>query len=189
MASTVQGLAYQAFGLQIFSEFPLPELPLADGPGLNGSVAVIRGELAERWEAIPKITPSVGVLGREVMFEVKGRAVFSVQDGIRITVDPVAGANMDSVRLYILGSCMGVLLMQKQILPLHGSALVLNNRAYALVGQSGAGKSTLASYLMEQGHLMLSDDVIPVIVQDGKRLQFQAIPSRSCGSRVWTIWE
>lgn len=178
MASIAQGLAYQAFGLQIFSEFPLPELPLADGPGLNGSVAVIRGELAERWEAIPKITPSVGVLGREVMFEVKGRAVFSVQDGIRITVDPLAGADMDSVRLYILGSCMGVLLMQKQILPLHGSALVLNNRAYALVGQSGAGKSTLASYLMEQGHLMLSDDVIPVIVQDGKPLAVPGYPQQ-----------
>ncbi|WP_042202812.1 hypothetical protein [Paenibacillus camerounensis] len=178
MASTVQGLAYQAFGLQIFSEFLLPELPLAEGPGLNGSVAVMRGDLAERWQAIPKITPNVGVLGTEVMFEAKGKAVYSVQDGIRITVDPVAGADMDSVRLYILGSCMGVLLMQKQILPLHGSALVLNNRAYALVGQSGAGKSTLASYLMEQGHLMLSDDVIPVIVQDGQPLAVPGYPQQ-----------
>lgn len=152
MASTVQGLAYQAFGLQIFSEFPLPELPLAEEPGLNGSVAVIRGELAARWEAIPKITPSVGVLGREVMFEVKGKAVFSVQDGIRITVDPAAGADMDSVRLYILGSCMGVLLMQKQILPLHGSALVpqpglcacrpiRSGQIYACLLLDGAGSS------------------------------------------------
>ncbi|CAH1222693.1 hypothetical protein PAECIP111892_05176 [Paenibacillus auburnensis] len=178
MASTVQGLAYKAFGLQIFSEFPLPELPLTDEPGLIGSVAVIRGELEERWQAIPKITPSLGMLGSEVMFEAKDTAIFSIQDGIRITVSPAAGADMDCVRLYILGSCMGVLLMQKKILPLHGSALVLDNKAYALVGRSGAGKSTLASYLMDQGHLLVSDDVIPVMVQEGQPLAVPGYPQQ-----------
>lgn len=178
MASTVQSLAYKGFGLQIFSEFPLPELPLTEKPGLIGSVAVIHGELAERWQAIPKVTPSLGMLGSEVMFEAKGTAIFSIQDGIRITVSPAAGADMDCVRLYILGSCMGVLLMQKKILPLHGSALVLDNKAYALVGRSGAGKSTLASYLMDQGHLLVSDDVIPVMVQEGQPLAVPGYPQQ-----------
>lgn len=178
MASTAQVLAYKAFGLQIISEFPLPELPLTDEPGLCGSVAVIHGELSERWQAIPKLTPSLGMLGGEVMFEAKGRAVFSVQDGSTITVSPAAGADMDCVRLYILGSCMGVLLMQKKILPLHGSALVLGNQAYALVGRSGAGKSTLASYLLDQGHLLVSDDVIPVMVQGGQPLAIPGYPQQ-----------
>lgn len=178
MASTAQVLAYKAFGLQIISEFPLPELPLTDEPGLCGSVAVIHGDLSERWQAIPKLTPSLGMLGGEVMFEAKGRAVFSVQDGSRITVSPAAGADMDCVRLYILGSCMGVLLMQKKILPLHGSALVLGNQAYALVGRSGAGKSTLASYLLDQGHLLVSDDVIPVMVQGGQPLAIPGYPQQ-----------
>lgn len=178
MASTAQVLAYKAFGLQIISEFPLPELPLTDEPGLCGSVAVIHGDLSERWQAIPKLTPSLAMLGGEVMFEAKGRAVFSVQDGSRITVSPAAGADMDCVRLYILGSCMGVLLMQKKILPLHGSALVLGNQAYALVGRSGAGKSTLASYLLDQGHLLVSDDVIPVMVQGGQPLAVPGYPQQ-----------
>jgi hypothetical protein len=178
MASTVQGLAYKAFGLQILSDFPLPELPLSDQPGIIGSVSVIRGDLAERWQAIPKVTPSLGVLGNEVMFEAKDTAIFSIQDGHTITVSPAADADEDCVRLFILGSCMGVLLMQKRILPLHGSALVLDNKAYALVGRSGAGKSTLASYLMEQGHFMISDDVIPVMVQNGVPLAIPGYPQQ-----------
>ncbi|MBW4082046.1 aldolase [Paenibacillus sp. S150] len=178
MAATVQGLAYKAFGLQIHSGFPLPELPLTGEPGLIGSVSVVQEDLAERWEAVPKITPSIGVSGSEVMFEAKDTAVFSVQNGNTITVSPVPGADPDCVRLFILGSCMGILLMQKQILPLHGSALVIDGRAYALVGRSGAGKSTLASYLMEQGSPLISDDVIPVMVQNGHPLAVPGYPQQ-----------
>lgn len=113
MASIVQGLAYKAFGLQIHSEFPLPELPLTDQPGLIGSVSVLQEDLSERWQAIPKITPSLGVSGNEVMFEAKDTAIFSIRGGSTITVSPAPGADGDCVRLFILGSCMGVLLMQK----------------------------------------------------------------------------
>ena len=50
-----------------------------------------------------------------------------------------------AVRLYLLGTCMGALLFQRKLLPLHGSAVVINGKAYAFVGDSGAGKSTLAA--------------------------------------------
>ena len=72
------------------------------------------------------------------------------------------GANEDHVRLYILGTCMGALLLQRKILPLHGSAIAINGKAYAIVGDSGAGKSTLASAFLNKGYQLLSDDVIPV---------------------------
>lgn len=68
--------------------------------------------------------------------------------------------------------------MQKGILALHGSSLVLDNKAYALVGRSGAGKSTLASYLMDQGHLLVSDDVIPVLVHNGHPLAVPGYPQQ-----------
>lgn len=178
MASTAQCLAYKAFGLQIYSEFPLPELPLADEPGLIGSISVTAADLSERWHAIPKVTSSLGVSGSEVMFEAKDTAIFSIQEGSTITVSPAEGADLDCVRLFILGSCMGILLMQRQVLPLHGSALVIDNKAYALVGRSGAGKSTLASYLMDQGSPLISDDVIPVVVQNGLPLAVPGYPQQ-----------
>ncbi|WNS41448.1 aldolase [Paenibacillus sp. MMS20-IR301] len=178
MTRTMECLGYKAFGLHILSEIPLPELPRTDQPGIMGSISVAYGSLEERWKAVPKITPSLGAAENEVMFIVKDTAIFSVHSGSRITVSPVPEADPDSIRLFILGSCMGVLLMQKGILALHGSSLVLNNQAYALVGRSGAGKSTLASYLMDQGHLLVSDDVIPVLVQNGHPLAVPGYPQQ-----------
>ena len=57
---------------------------------------------------------------------------------------------------------MGAILMQRKILPLHGSAIAIDGKAYAIVGDSGAGKSTLASAFLKRGYQLLSDDVITV---------------------------
>jgi hypothetical protein len=61
---------------------------------------------------------------------------------------------------------MGSILLQRKILPLHGSAIVINDEAYAIVGNSGAGKSTLASAFLKKGYQLLSDDVIPVTMNE-----------------------
>ena len=57
---------------------------------------------------------------------------------------------------------MGAICTQRKNLPLHGSAVVMNGKAYAFVGESGAGKSTLASAFLSKDYRLLSDDVIPV---------------------------
>ena len=57
---------------------------------------------------------------------------------------------------------MGVILLQRKILPLHGSVIAIDGKAYAFVGDSGAGKSTLASAFLNQGYQILTDDVIPI---------------------------
>jgi hypothetical protein len=57
---------------------------------------------------------------------------------------------------------MGVILMQRGIFPLHGSAIAINGEAYAFIGESGAGKSTLASAFIKQGFRLLSDDVLAI---------------------------
>ncbi|MNN36690.1 HPr kinase/phosphorylase [compost metagenome] len=84
---------------------------------------------------------------------------------------------MDQIRLYILGTCIGVILMQRKILPLHGSAVAINGKVYAVVGQSGAGKSTLATVLLNKGYQLLSDDVIAVkLTQDNPPLVMPSYP-------------
>ncbi|MFD2875148.1 hypothetical protein ACFTAO_02885 [Paenibacillus rhizoplanae] len=54
----------------------MPELPRTDHPGRIGSLSVVEGHLTERWEDIPKITPNLGIAAHEVMFMVKGTAIF-----------------------------------------------------------------------------------------------------------------
>ena len=52
--------------------------------------------------------------------------------------------------------------MQRKVLPLHGSAIAINGKAYAIIGDSGAGKSTLALAFLNRGYRLLTDDVIAV---------------------------
>ena len=108
------------------------------------------------------------VINDEVMFNVPNIANFYIKDGNKIVVSPLGEIDEDVIRLYILGTCMGTILMQRKILPLHGSAIEIDGKVYAIVGDSGAGKSTLASAFLKQGYKLVSDDVIAVSLFSGK---------------------
>jgi len=52
---------------------------------------------------------------------------------------------------------------EERLIVLHGAGLVVRERiGVALIGQGGAGKTTLATALNAAGHVLLSDDVVPV---------------------------
>ncbi|OZB96615.1 aldolase [Paenibacillus sp. XY044] len=153
---------YTAFGLTIESEIPLPELRPIEHFGQDIQVRIGFADLAETWSRQGTLVNKFAVNEQKVMFRIPELAVFSAENGTRIYVSPDADADEDHIRLYVLGTCIGAILMQRRILPLHGSAVVMNGKAYALVGNSGQGKSTLASALLQRGCELLTDDVIAV---------------------------
>jgi hypothetical protein len=59
----------------------------------------------------------------------------------------------------------GALLLQRGLLPLHGSALRLGDGAVILAGSTGNGKSTLAAALMEQGFTLIADELCALSIQ------------------------
>ncbi|WFR62136.1 hypothetical protein P9222_28415 [Paenibacillus amylolyticus] len=111
-----------------------------------------------------------------------------MEQGKRIVVSPIPGADEKKVRLFILGTCMAVIMMQRGILPLHGSAVVIDGWAYAFVGYSGAGKSTLSAALASRGYPLLTDDVVALTWDAGEEPSYHLdIHSRNCGSPVWMV--
>ncbi len=79
--------------------------------------------------------------------------------------------------MYLLGSCMGALLHQKKILPMHGSGINLAGNGLLLTGRSGAGKSTVAAAFFRQGCRILADDVLPVRLDEtGFPIAFPGYP-------------
>jgi ABC-type dipeptide/oligopeptide/nickel transport system ATPase component len=78
---------------------------------------------------------------------------------------------------------MGAVLLQKNILPLHGSAIIIEGKSYAIVGDSGAGKSTLAAAFINRGFQLLSDDVIPV------RMTAENVPIVTPAYPQQKLWE
>lgn len=152
--------AYQAFGFKVISDIPLPELPTSNVNHVDFTVEI--ADLNLLWSEIADSTRFFYVKENYCLFKIPGVAIYLIRDGNKIIVSKFDGANEDQIRLYILGTCMGALLMQRRILPLHGSAVAIDGKAYAIVGESGAGKSTLASAFLKLGYQLISDDVIPV---------------------------
>ncbi|MEY8733646.1 aldolase [Peribacillus frigoritolerans] len=180
MVENVQNLGYRAFGLNLFSEIPLPEVPRLGISKDMTDVEIEYGDLSELWEKqvlLPK--QKYVVEDYMVMFQVPGIALFKIQEGKKITVSPISNSDEDHIRLYILGTCMGIILLQKKVLPLHGSAIDINGKAYAFIGDSGAGKSTLAAAFLKEGFQLLSDDVIPVsLSKDNKPFIIPSYPQQ-----------
>lgn len=164
MISSEYKIAYQAFGLKVMSDIPLPELPASHVNHVD--VVVEKADLHLIWSEVEHSTRYFHIKENVCLVKIPEVAIYLIQDGNTIKVSPFAGANEDQVRLYILGTCMGALLMQRRILPLHGSAIAIDGKAYAIVGESGAGKSTLASAFLKLGYQLISDDVIPVTLNE-----------------------
>ena len=170
---------YKAFGLTINSAIPLPELIPINERLEYEEVIISYGDLTALRNTYLKENRYFYVTKDLCSFHIPGVAIFSISKGEEIIVSPYENANSDQIRLYVLGTCMGAILMQRKILPLHGSAILIDGKAYAIVGHSGAGKSTLASAFIQKGALLLSDDVIPIIfTEDNNPVIIPAYPQQ-----------
>ena len=178
-------LGYVGFGLSIASDIELPEyLPstVPDRPDIRIS---LDDRALSAWDASDKIPEEfiASRIGGHVM-RIEDVAVFHVLNGqeIRVAVEP--GADHGLLRLYVVGSAMGMALHQREVLVLHGAAVARNGEARIIVGDSGAGKSTLAALLGRAGCVVLGDDTIAVWSgPDGKGKHLWQ------GSRVFKLWE
>ncbi len=62
----------------------------------------------------------------------------------------------------LLGPALVLALAMQGIWSLHASAVMLQGRLVAFLGESGQGKSTLAGYLASTGWELVADDILPV---------------------------
>ena len=81
------------------------------------------------------------------------------------------------IRSYILTGALTFLLMQRDYLLIHGSALVYQNEAYIISGASGAGKSTTALSLLQKDNIFFaSDDICAIRYQNGESILYPGPP-------------
>lgn len=147
------------FGLTIESELPLPGLlptPECGPPDVN-----IRRGILE---------------GGDANLVIAEAGSFAVRGGREIIVDAAPHIPERSIRLFLLGSAMGLLLHQRGLFPLHANAFALNGRAVAIAGAPGAGKSTLAAWLLRDGLDLLGDDVLALEVEPDRVLALPGPP-------------
>lgn len=166
---------YEAFGLSIRSEIALPGLLRTGGKADVEIILEASSEkIIERDELVGRpgyLSLSIGGVGR-----------FDAIGGNRITIVPNPGVAADVIRLYLLGSMLGAILIQRGFLLLHGCAVELNGVAVAFVGESGVGKSTLANaFRLLQGRRVLTDDICAIRFDAGSPILVSGYPS----SKLW----
>ena len=80
--------------------------------------------------------------------------------------------------MYLMGSCMGAILVQRGFMLLHGSCVTDGRRSVLITGDSGAGKSTLAAEFLKQNWKLLTDDVTCIFDRDGVPMVQSSYPSQ-----------
>jgi hypothetical protein len=150
---------YWGFGLYIQSELEFPEL-LPASP-INADVTIRLGSIPEvlRSDLVSAEQFEYAISDNEYFFHIKGVCGYYVTNGREIIVCPSAGADNRSVRIYLLGSVMAALLLQRDMFPLHVSAILKNEELILFTGESGAGKSTTLAQLALKGYRVFTDDI------------------------------
>ncbi|MCF8346878.1 MAG: hypothetical protein K9G38_06670 [Bacteroidales bacterium] len=165
---------YHTFGLNIQSDFEIPELP--EKKFDTADVEISYGE-----NPVALTNPrGKGVLYQakkdDFLFRLDTVGSYRVQEGNKITVERLNSATDEEIRLFLLGSAFGAMIQQRDLLPFHGSTVVKDNKAYVIGGVSGAGKSSLAATLVKRGYSLLADDISVIRTNKEKVMVCPGIP-------------
>ena len=148
---------YRIFGLHVRSDLALPELAAVDLTN-EPDATITSGRIA----ALPAGGTGLTETEAGLVLVIDGIAAYLIAGGTEIVIDAQPNVPEANIRLYLLGSAMGVLLHQRGLLPLHANCVEIGGKAFAFMGGSGAGKSTLAAWFHDRGHRVIADDVCVV---------------------------
>ena len=104
------------------------------------------------------------------------------QDGRRVKGWPVPGVSDATIQHLYLNQVLPLALGKQGKLVLHGSAVEINGKSIAFIGESGRGKSTLAASFATSGSPFLTDDGL-LLEHVGD--QYHVIPSHP-SVRLWS---
>ena len=169
---------YIAYGLAIASEIPLKELvavpaPSPEAAGAGNAVSIRIGPVDRTSVDKPVGGPLLWARRGDACLFYSEVGAIHITAGCRIVVDLVEGADERPIRLYLLGPALAILLHQRNLLVVHASAVSVNGRVAVFAAEKGEGKSTLAAAMHARGHPLVTDDLLPVDLQNPDRLMAQ----------------
>lgn len=151
---------YRIYGLNIKSDIRCDELmTLTEGYQAIIDVEVKLGTVSQ--EIMQKSQEGLlsDFMDQDIWFQVPKLAIYWIRNGREIIIQTQGNVDLDQVKLFVLGSSLGMIMLQRNQLAIHGGTVVLDNKGLLITGERGAGKSTLTSALREKGYLLVADDV------------------------------
>lgn len=165
------------YGVRVASAWPLPDevAPLVAGPAdisiHAGVPAALRAEVDQALAARPADGGwyvQRALAGGGTYLSWTGLFEFVVaQDGASVYAHPLAGAGDEAFHTYLLNQVLSFALLCRGVEPLHSTAVVVDGRAVAFLGDCGYGKSSLGAAFVRAGHRLLTDDLL--VLDEGPR--------------------
>lgn len=113
----------------------------------------------------------------QFLLRVDNVANYFVRNGTEIIIEKAGDAEDSDVELFLFGSAIGALMHQRNLIPVHGSAIEVEGKAVVFTGNSGTGKSTLAASFMKRGYRVVTDDIS--VISFSKMDGFRLLPGHS----------
>jgi hypothetical protein len=148
---------YRIFGLKVASQIQLSRLN-----ELSFRVADVVIKLDKVNICIPSgvvVDEFEQISSEDYLLNIPDTAKYYVKKGKIVIIEK----NCDTPSLlqyYLLGTVFDNILQYRNCLVLHGSAVLVDDKAVIFNGHSGSGKSTLAAAFMKKGYPLLTDDVV-----------------------------
>lgn len=176
---------YKVYGLNIESEIKIQELfILNDEDKANIDVTIYIDNMPESIDTAKNQGILEGFRKNEMWFCIKGIATYYIKNGQEIVVEPYRDINDHYIKTYILGSALGLMLIQRNIVAIHGGSVLIDDKAIICTGDTGAGKSTLTSAFRLSGAKLVADDVSAIDIGDEIKV-YPAYPQQKlCGDAV-----
>ncbi len=168
---------YTIYGLTVKSELSFPHWPSSPTLATECDVTIKFGRIDESWNQRTPEDTWLLVDDQDIFVRINDVGQFLISRGESVVYQP-SGANVAEAWLYVEGVITGALLHQRQIWPLHASAVVNPfGTVTAFIGQRGVGKSTLLFELLRRQHPLVADDIAAITLdKQGRPTVYPGFP-------------
>ncbi|MGL5614704.1 MAG: hypothetical protein ACRDD2_00505 [Sarcina sp.] len=96
------------------------------------------------------------------IFKIFNNGYFLIENGQSIIIEEELSSENRVIKAFILGLALGILIHQREEIAIHGSSIIIDEKAIIFTGKSGMGKSSLASIFKENGYKVIADDIAAI---------------------------
>ena len=176
---------YKVYGLDVKSEIKIDEFVTIENINVENKVNIVYANMPLNIKEDIKNNKKSSFSKAECWFHINDVATYRVTNGNLIEFEPCENADPYLLRVFLMCSCLGFIMIQRDIVAIHGGTIVIDNKAIILTGNRGAGKSTLTTGLRLKGYPFISDDVAAIEIKDNIPMVKHGFPyQKLCSSAM-----
>ena len=176
---------YKVYGLEVESEININEFVSIEDINAENKVNIVYANMPLNIKEDIKNNKKSSFSKAECWFHINDVATYRVTGGNLIEFEPCENADPYLLRVFLMCSCLGFIMIQRDIVAIHGGTIVIDNKAIILTGNRGAGKSTLTTGLRLKGYPFISDDVAAIEIKDNIPMVKHGFPyQKLCSSAM-----